>query len=126
MDYKKFEDSEQEIFMNKFYNYEDTKLILTSIQQIDYPIIRENTKKGIKKGIEDFLEKEGISSTLYRSNLSDFCFDNSVSHRVIEKMKSLNLDLDDIQKYAKDVFQTYSMFVYNESRDRFINLSDAE
>lgn len=126
MDYKKFEDSEQEIFMNKFYNYEDTKLILTSIQQIDYPIIRENTKKGIKKGIEDFLEKDGISSTLYKSNLSDFCFDNSVSHRVIEKMKSLNLDLDDIQKYAKDVFQTYSMFVYNESRDRFINLSDAE
>ena len=125
MNYEEFEDSEQEIFLDIYYDYKNAKLILTSLQEENYPFVRERTKKGIKKGIEDFL-RENSSPNLYSSDLSEFCFDNSVEQRVAEEVQALHLNLYNIQLYAQDVCQTYRMFVYNESRDRFLNLSEAK
>lgn len=125
MDYEQFENLEQEVFLDSFYPYDAVRLILNPLEQEDYPVVRKLTKNGLKDGIEDFLKKEG-SSYLYRSDLSRFCFDDSVAQRILERFRPLHFSFDDADIYANDVCRTYRIFIYNESRDRFLNHFNAE
>ena len=125
MNYEEFEENELELFLTEYYNYEETKKILPSLQKKDYQTVREKTKKGIKKGIQAFLEKEKVSCHLYESDLGKFCFDNSTAHMTAIEVLSLDIGLDlldDLKAYANDVCLTYRMYVYNDSRDRFLSV----
>ena len=126
MNYKAFEESELENFMDKFYDYENTKLLLSPLNNKTYLIVREKTKKGIEEGIEQFLESQPDLPTLYMSDLTKFCFDESIKTKIIENLNLLPFNPEDKDVYAEDVCQTYRMFVYNESLDKFIKLKAEE
>ena len=116
--YKEFEDIEQEIFLNKYYNYEDTEKVLFQLSYQTYNLVRENTKEGIKEGVDEFLHKNNAPS-LYKSNLNQFSTDESIEKRVKEKIDSIDVHLNFKDDYAKEVSETYRLFIYNESLDRF-------
>ena len=119
MDYKSFEDSEQERFLEDYYGYTETRLYMSNLSKEDYPLVRAETKKGIQAGIEDFLRTQEECETLYLSDLSGFGFDYSTEARIQQNLTSIELELENIDEYAHDVCVAYKGFVYNESRDRF-------
>lgn len=122
MDYREFEDLEQEIFLDKHYKYESVRLLIPNLHKTDYQPLREKTKKGIKAGINDFLTSQEDTSTLYLSDLAQFCFDNSTESRIKEELISTGLNQDNLDIYTKDVCESFRGFVYNESKNRFDKL----
>ncbi|MCH8003955.1 MAG: hypothetical protein IH934_04975 [Nanoarchaeota archaeon] len=118
MDYKQFEDLEQDRFLNQHYGYDNMRQILTNLQPIDHPIVKDETKRGIKEGVEDFLKSNGNPDSLYLSDLSAFCFDDSTYKRVAQQLNDLHPNLNCVEAFAEDVCETYRMFVYNESYSR--------
>ncbi|MBU0459213.1 MAG: hypothetical protein KJ771_00225 [Nanoarchaeota archaeon] len=123
MDYAEFEESEQEKFLDEFYDYRNTELILTGLTREDYPAVRTFTKKGIKLGVEFFLAcQPNNTKSLYLSDLIKFASDDSVQSNVASQIKSLNLDVENVDDYVLDVSQTYETFVFNESSERFRKL----
>lgn len=119
MSYKDFEDQEQERFLDEHCSYLDSRLILTNLQEGDFPEVRKRTKKGIKMGVEDFLKTQGNPETLYISDLTKFCFDTSTQERVQEQLRDAELSLEGIPDFAKHVQGLYGTFVYNDSLTRF-------
>jgi hypothetical protein len=118
MDYKEFEEQEQELFIDKFYPYEHSSLILTNLKQEDYNDVREKTLEGIRSGIEKYLVQNGNEASVYLSDLGKFVFDSSVKDCIEEKLEATGLE--NISLYAEEVCDTYRMFIYNESSEKFL------
>ncbi len=124
MDIKSFEDTEMEQFLDKYYDIESTRLILTKITPTLYPSVRSKTKRGLQKGIEDFLEKQPTPPTsIYHADLRAFCLDDSTSKRIKEELEKMAFSSNERRDYANDVCKTYRVFMYNESSDRLMSSS---
>ena len=103
--------------VDKFHPFECTRLILTRLREESYADVRTKTKEGIRKGVEEFLERNGKEQTVCHADLGKFAFDESTKDSIEEKLRDSGLD--NISTYAENVCDSYRMFVYNESSQRF-------
>jgi len=118
-----FEKSEMYRFLDENYDFDATKLILTNHKEENHPSVRQATYRGIGKGIQEFLKANRIVG-FYDSDLAEFCKNNTTANRVNEFIEGLELNLDGVLPYSKDVAETFGMFAYNESRTKFIDTFD--
>ena len=58
LDCKEFENREIESFMEIFFPYEHTRLLLINLSEKEFPDVKKETKKGIEKAVEDYLKSQ--------------------------------------------------------------------
>ena len=119
MNFKQFENAEQERFLDTYFNYKKTKSIIYNLDKQNYSKVRDSTKTGIQEGVEEFLCTQSNSKTLYLTDLTEFCTDNTISMRIKDNIMQLNPNLANISAYGEEVSQYYKLFIYNSSFDRF-------
>lgn len=120
MGYKEFEEQELDRFFKDFYTYDNAVLMLDDLTEEQFPDLVDKTRKSIRAGIEDFLETQEQKDTLYHADLHAFVCRNPVKTRIEQELE--NSGFGNVNVYADDVSQSYSMFVYNESAERFMEV----
>jgi hypothetical protein len=113
--YAEFEIEELDRFFREKYPYDAASLMFDDLRPEQYPNLVGRTKKGIRSAIDCYLQKKGVEDTIYHTDLYDLVCENPFKAGIQEELR----DLDDIDDYADDVSQRYSMFLYNQSAERF-------
>ena len=115
--FRRFEDEEIDRFLRKYFPFKETKIWLPEMTKEQFPLVRSETKAGIKAGIDDFLKNEGMEGlSLYVANLRKFYFDLSVDDKIREKLNQFRFKLKDVNEYSDYVCNSYStLFIQNYS-----------
>jgi hypothetical protein len=118
MDYKEFEDREQEQFLTEWATYKNTKMLIPNLTLNTHPLVRSSTKTGIKQGIEDFM-KPHDAPTVYLVDFSGNDFDVAVEAALLEQLQKEHPSLKNLEEYSSDTSGAYSNFMYQTSLDKF-------
>jgi len=117
-EFRRFEDAEIDRFLKEYFPNKETKIWLPEIIKKQFPLVRAETKAGIKAGIDDFLKIEGMEGlSLYLADLTAFVRSKNVGLKVKENLEKFRFnDLDD---YCNYIDESYRGFIYQISADEF-------
>jgi hypothetical protein len=118
MGYAEFEEEELDRFFREFYTYDDACLMFDDLKPEKWRDLTESTKRGIRSGIEDYLQTQDERDTIYHADLYTLVRDNILRPSIEKELDAFG-DVDD---YADNVSKGYSLFLYNESRDKFMEI----
>lgn len=119
MDYKEFENKEQERFLNRFYNFRDVKPLIPNITLDIHPSVKAQTKKGIQQGIDRYMNEKSSVQTFYLTDMAEFYYNRSIAEEIAKNLQHTHKDLLNIEIYSKDVNEAYITFIYQDSIDKF-------
>ncbi|MBR9691658.1 hypothetical protein GOV06_02635 [Candidatus Woesearchaeota archaeon] len=120
-----FEDKEQDRFLDEFYPIDNIKFYFgDNIHDSQYQILRSETKKGIKKGLEEFLEDNAPElKSIYFGDwdiLSDFVYNDDTAKNIKLNISKLeHVDKAHIEEYGTEVCKSYGLFLYQNSFRKF-------
>ncbi len=119
---KAFYNKELDSFLERYVNLEKVKEVASSLTEQEYPFVRRAAREGIENGVSEFLGLGAPPENIYLSNLYEFMFDDSVEKRVLEALRKTNLSIgvEREEALASHVGESYKMFLYNESSDKFL------
>ncbi len=120
-EFRAFEDLEIKRFLDTYWNYDESKLLLTNLQRDNYGLVNFATREGIRKGLDSYMKGHGISVCLLHSDeLLRFYYDfATISSKIVEAINNLNLNLEGVYEFSDFVSHNFSAFLYQDFRNKF-------
>src|SRR3989344_5039382 len=96
--FKRFEDEEIDRFLRTYWDYENTKLLLTNLERKSYESFKSATKAGIRNGLDEYLKEKGQSIYLLNIfELSEFYYEFvTIKKNIIKTIDKLSINLDGV------------------------------
>ena len=120
-EFRRFEDSEIDRFLRTYWDYENTKLLLTNLERMSYEPVKSATNAGIRKGLDEYMNGKGLSIYLLDVHeLSKFYYEFvTICNNIIETINKLSINLDGVPEFSDFVSHNFSAFIYQDSRNKF-------
>jgi|SRR3989344_3602244 len=123
-EFRQFEDSEIDRFLSTYWDYDNTKLLLTNLEEKNYEKVKSATKIGIRNGLDEYMSGKDVSVYLLDiSNLEKFYYEFvTICNNIHETINKLCINLNGVPEFSDFVSHNFSAFIYQDSRNKFKNL----
>src|SRR3989344_1438322 len=120
--FRRFEDNEIDRFLKENFPYKETKIWLPEITKEQFPLVRAETKAGIKAGIDDFLKMEEMEElSLYVADLRKFYYGVHIEEKLTQIFAQSRFNPVNISTYVEEISKGYKGFAYNQSLTLFLS-----
>lgn len=119
-DIVRFEEDERDRYLTTYFPFEEAKGYFPTLNEQGYLHLLADTKMGLRKGVQDHLQKADPASPLpsiYFIDVREFCLHNNLAQFIQSELRGKYEGYGD--DYCREVGAGYGSFLYNYSLDEF-------